>query len=211
MFLRIFILICNLLLSTLVCADTQTSTLLNEAKKEYAHHNFSQAASILTPIAKQGDHEAQTILGWAYSEMEDYFRAEYWFRQAAKNNYPTAQIELAELLNWKGFNGGVLDLLRDQESEYWLLKAVKQGCDFAVDDLRKHFGEDPRYINVVEIQKWYLLLSPESKKIVDMANSGELVLDQNQLASVKQEVAQWQKYLSGDSCKLLPNPKYKIE
>lgn len=185
--------------------------ILTNAKKEYALYHFSKAISLLLPLAKHGNIEAQTILGWAYEDSYDYFQAEYWFRQAAQNNYPTAQIELAQLLKNHGFNGGVLDLLRSQESEYWLLNAAKHGCDSAVYDLMRHFNSDPDYADMVEAQKWYFLLTPSSRKMVDLANPGEIVLSKSQEATIVKEVEEWRNNKPASKCKKLINPKYNAD
>lgn len=85
----------------------------------FARQNFVRSASIFMRRAQHGNAEAQTYLGYMYSNgrgvPQDYAAAALWLRRAADQGYPTGQFLLG-LLYDKGHG-----LKQDfPEAYFWL-------------------------------------------------------------------------------------------
>src|SRR5450756_771360 len=74
--------VCLLALTGQAIADS-----LSDAKRAYHAKDFAKAASLYTPLAKQGNADAQTELGVMYDNgqgvTQDYKEALKWFQLAA--------------------------------------------------------------------------------------------------------------------------------
>ncbi|MCC7411818.1 MAG: protein kinase [Gammaproteobacteria bacterium] len=93
------------------------------------------AAQRLTPLAENGDAEAQYQLGVLYAlgrgVSQDYGLATRWFRLAAAQGHPEAQHNLDMLLARRGASGADQD-----ESRQWLDGAARAGVKAARERLK---------------------------------------------------------------------------
>jgi len=91
----------------------------SDGQRAYAHGDYTRAAAILLPEAERGDADAQTYLGWMYSNgrgvPQDDVEAVQWLRRAADQGQPTAQFLLGLMVD-KG-HGVKQDFV---EAEMWL-------------------------------------------------------------------------------------------
>src|SRR5450756_1554132 len=85
--------VCLLALTGQAIADS-----LSDAKRAYHAKDFAKAASLYTPLAKQGNADAQTELGVMYDNgqgvTQDYKEAVKWFQLAANQGNAEAQANL---------------------------------------------------------------------------------------------------------------------
>ena len=103
------VLVCGLLFGTPAIADRHTEfdvdPKLGTALLAYEHRDYKKALSLLTPVAKRGEPEAQFIVGRIYAlglgTKKDNNGAEGWYRKAAKQGHPRAQYRLAMILDLK--------------------------------------------------------------------------------------------------------------
>ena len=77
------------------CADAAT---LSEAKIAIRTQNFDKAVSILKPLARKGDKEAQYQLAVMYRNgqgtQESPSKSAYWMDKSARQGYERAQFSL---------------------------------------------------------------------------------------------------------------------
>jgi len=90
--------------------------------KEHFEFKFKEAFEILSPLAANGDDEAQLYLGVMYKNGEwverDYFKAFNLFKQSAEQGNGSSQIHLA----WMYIDGN--GVLQDyKEAKYWFQMA----------------------------------------------------------------------------------------
>ena len=153
--------------------------------------------------------EAQVYLGWAYNDKCDYFQSEYWFKQAAISSNPTAQIELAQGLDVHGFGGGLLDLLRKQESEYWLRIASQKGCESAFNQLMVHFQSNPLYQNLTEAYTWFLLSSPIFRKLTETIGTIPGPEIERQKLIAQHNAQEIMEQFPKQNCNIMVSPKFQ--
>lgn len=89
--------------------------------------NYTTALNLLTPIAQQGNDEAQCILGCLYQlgqgVEQDQALATFWYQQAAKQGNGLAANNLAGLI-WMGYESMAPNRL---EAAKWYEIARAQG------------------------------------------------------------------------------------
>lgn len=93
-------------------------------------HDLTQAASILEKPAQQDNPFAEYLLGEVKLEQQDYPNAAKWFRKAAEQGLPQAQLKLGTLLE-KG-HGQPEDKF---QAYVWLLISFDAGNSAAATDL----------------------------------------------------------------------------
>ena len=85
-----------------------------------------EAFNKMLPLAEEGLPEAQCFVGkyheYYNQEADHKEQAEYWFRQAAEQHYPPAELALGEWLYY-----GRHTYKTDPECEQWLLSAAEHG------------------------------------------------------------------------------------
>tara|TARA_B110000211_G_scaffold224337_1_gene275300 strand:+ start:520 stop:957 length:438 start_codon:yes stop_codon:yes gene_type:complete len=102
-------------------ADSFVDT-LKPGIKEHFEFKFKEAFEILSPLAANGDDEAQLYLGVMYKNGEwverDYFKAFNLFKQSAEQGNGSSQIHLA----WMYIDGN--GVLQDyKQAKYWFQMA----------------------------------------------------------------------------------------
>jgi uncharacterized protein len=92
----------------------------------YNRHDYATAATLLLPLATQGDARAQTYIGYMYANgrgvAQSYVEAARWYFQASEQGVPVAQFMLGLLFD-KG-QGVAQDYV---EAYMWLDLAVARG------------------------------------------------------------------------------------
>ena len=101
----------------------------------YSQRDYVVAYRMWQPLAKQGDVNAQFMLGLLYIDGEgvplDEAEATHWFRKVAEQGDASAQLYLSDM--YADGRGGVP---RDKvEEARWFRKAVEQGEGNALDEL----------------------------------------------------------------------------
>jgi TPR repeat protein len=103
---------------------------LEDAVQAYLRGEFSKAATLLRPIAEQGDPQAQTYMGLLYERgkgvPKDYAESVKWYRLAAEKGKADAQNYLGDMYR-KG-NGVTQDY---GQAAVWYEKAAQQGIKAA--------------------------------------------------------------------------------
>jgi TPR repeat protein len=122
--------------------------------------DFVAAVQILTPLANQGNAQAQFNLGEMYAEghgvPQDYAQAVGWFQKAADQGYPAAQYNLAA--SYYNGEGVARDPVKAVE---WSRKAADQGVAMA------QFGLARAYYSGEGVAKDYALALQWSLKAAD--------------------------------------------
>jgi tetratricopeptide (TPR) repeat protein len=151
-----------------VWADAQSD--FNKAWEAYLDGDFTEAVKWYRKSAQQGDAEAQSGLGWSYSNglgvTQDYAEALKWFRKSAEQGYANAQFSLG----WHYENGwGVSQDYA--EAAKWFRKAAEQGDDGAqralsnLGDLKIKFAQ--KWIDQCLFDEIEKITGPETKSIVE--------------------------------------------
>ena len=98
-----------------------------EGTRAFQRHDYARAARVFLPLATRGDAEAQTYLGFLYSQgygvPQSYVLAAYWYRRAAEQGSATAQYWLG-LMYDKG-HGVQPDVI---EAYKWLNLAIARAA-----------------------------------------------------------------------------------
>jgi TPR repeat protein len=86
------------LVLALVAAGSAQAASLRAGIAAFNRENFTAAATILHPLADQGDAKAQSYLGFMYSTgrgvPQNYVASAYWYHRAAEQGDATAQYML---------------------------------------------------------------------------------------------------------------------
>jgi TPR repeat protein len=99
-------------------------------------HDLNLAAAALQKAASQGDPFGEYLLGMVLVEQVHYAQAANWFRKAALQGLPQAQLQLGLLLkDGKGMN------VNKPEAYQWLLMSYEAGNQAAGSALRQLDGE----------------------------------------------------------------------
>lgn len=115
---------------------------LDRALDAYHDGEYRRAASLLQPIAREGDTTAQTHLGALYEAGLGVTRDEYlaasWYRRAAAQGDADAQFKLG--LMYMSGDGVTAD---DEEALKWLERSAEQGhreADFVYNNMLNDEG-----------------------------------------------------------------------
>ena len=111
-----------------------------EGREAYINGDYKKAFSILSPLAKEGDSEAQKMLGIMYDYgqgvAQDFKEAEKWYRLLAEQGNALAQARLGMAYH---FGKGVPQDFKEAVKWYWL--SAKQGNTKAQTELGLIFVE----------------------------------------------------------------------
>jgi TPR repeat protein len=130
----------TILLSNISNASSHSES-LKQGIKEHAAFNFIEAFEILSPLAANGDDEAQLYLGLMFRNGEgveiDNFKAFKFFKQSAEQGNAWSQKHLA----WMYIDGK--GILKDyKQAKYWFQMAytnddawIRQDAKDAWDEL----------------------------------------------------------------------------
>lgn len=112
---------------------------LSDAIRVYDTGDYEQAVKLFTPLAKQGNAEAQYVLGIMYRAgrgvTQDFNEARKWYLLAAEQGHPIAQFYLGWIYA-KG-KGAPKDIVRGY---MWLNIAIANTADS--DEKKKEFIMD---------------------------------------------------------------------
>jgi TPR repeat protein len=131
----------NQVLFVLVCFFALTgpamAASLEEANRVYEVGDYEKAAKLYRPLAKDGNAEAQYVLGMMYRAgrgvPHDYKEARKWYSLAAEQGHPIAQF----YLGW--MHAGGKGVPKDQvKAHMWLSLAIAN----ASGDAKKEFLVD---------------------------------------------------------------------
>jgi uncharacterized protein len=126
----------TLLFSTSIIAD------FSKGANAYNSGDYKTAFKELLPHAKEGNSEAQWVLGimyrWGYGILKDYSEAFKWFEKSGNQGNAKASAQLAEMYFWGSMHG--LNNHKMFSDEYkrarkknnklayqWMKKAAEQG------------------------------------------------------------------------------------
>ncbi len=89
--------LCLLLLSGMMRSSVALTD-LDSGIQAYEAEHYAEAIVLLTPLAEQGNKEAQDLLGASYEEGKgDFAEAARWYKKAADQEQPDALTRLGEL------------------------------------------------------------------------------------------------------------------
>lgn len=137
------------------------ASLQTDAGRAYSAGDYTEAAKLYTPMAEQGDAEAELVLGSMYDVglgvRQDYREAMKWYRLAAEQGNAGAQFKL----------GSMYDIGLGVPQDYaeaikWWRLAAEQGDAFAQLNLGAKYDHGkgvPK--NFEEAVKWYRLAAEQ--------------------------------------------------
>jgi TPR repeat protein len=116
----------TLLCITLLLAFSAQAATLDDAKLAIRTQDYARAVTILKPLARKGDKQAQYQLAVLYKNglgiKKNPKNSAYWMDKSARQGYKRAQYSLGTL-----YEEGV-GVKKDRESAiYWYSAAAKQG------------------------------------------------------------------------------------
>ncbi len=160
---------------------------LRGAKADLAQ-DYKTALRWYRKAARQGDAEAQFILGTIYQDgkgvAQNYKTALRWYRKAAKQEHAKAQRNIGML--YANGNGVAQDY---EMAAHWYQKAADQGNASAQHNLGLMYDSgDGVPQNHVEAYKWWLLAAAHGH--VQILQARHLTPEQKQEAQA--EAAAWQ-------------------
>lgn len=128
----VFIFVCLIAVTGQATADA-----LADANRVYDEGDYPKAAKLYTPLAKNGNAEAQYVLGMMYRAgrgvTQDYQEARKWYRLASEQGHPIAQFYLGWI--YAGGKGVPKDRVK---AHMWLDLAIAN----ASEEVRKEFIVD---------------------------------------------------------------------
>ncbi len=159
---------------------------LADGIRAYQQERYADAITILSPLAEQGDRNAQDLLGASFEEGRgDFVTAAYWYRKAADQLQPDALTRLGEL--YEDGDGVPQDT---QKAMHFLAKASELGSNDAQADLGEIYasvlGDNVRAAR-------YFALAAESGNPQAQYHLGLLLLGEE---GVARDVAKSWMYLS---------------
>ena len=123
----------GVLLTVMALGSADAASTLRQGTAAMARQDYPAAVAILSPLAQNGDPDAQTYLGYLYAlgrgVPQDYTQAAIWYRRAAEQGHSGAQYELG-LLYDKG-QGVPVNVI---QAEKWLILATAASPKAAADD-----------------------------------------------------------------------------
>lgn len=193
----------------LLCVGLSAGADLESAKRAYEQKDYATALRELMPLAKQGNADAQLILGKMYLKgqgvLKDADQAIKWFKASAAQGNADAQFFLGSiyLLPQKDISQGV-EWLRlsaeqgNQDAQFLLGKAYMQGV--------KELPRDP-----VQGDMWLRLAAAQNLEFYQNELLGaERQMTQDQIAKGKALAAAWKpKVGAAPAAKTATEPEQK--
>jgi TPR repeat protein len=102
---------------------------LQEANQLIKQGQWQKARSILSPIAKNGHHQAQFLLATTYSGRDE-LQAFRWYMKSAKLGNPEAQLRVGKMYS---FGLGIKK--NTQKAIFWYKQSAKRGNKAAKESL----------------------------------------------------------------------------
>jgi hypothetical protein len=174
----------------LLCAGLSAAADLESAKRAYEQQDYATALKESTPLAEQGNADAQLILGRMYlmgqGVLKDSDEAIKWFKSAATQGNADAQFFLGSmyLLPQKDIAEGLKWLRLSaqqgmQDAQYLVGKAYVQGAT--------GLPRDP-----VQGAMWLRLAAKDNKKFYqDELDGTERQMTPDQVAKARALAAEW--------------------
>lgn len=118
---------CLGLLLLSACSSNEEKTNYEKGIELYKKGDFSKAIDIIQIVAKEGDQEAQCLLGWMYwygdgkDVIQNFEEAIKWYAKAAEQGHTQAQYHMGV-----SFERGVVVEQDYTQAVKWYSKAAKQ-------------------------------------------------------------------------------------
>lgn len=161
-------------------------------EEAYLAEDYEAAMSIWSPLADQGDADAQNMVGfmyrWGQGVEQDFEKARRWYRSAAGQGHARAQNNLGLLYRYG------LGVPKDYAAAFrWFLRAAEQGNAAGQNHLGLMFykGEGVTQ-NYVQAYKWALLAADQGMDPAIQALSMlKRVMTPTQIQEAKALAAAW--------------------
>ena len=135
---------------------------LEEGTAAYQHKDYAQAFVLLTPLAEQGDHEAQFLLGEMYRKGEGMVKSAEealpLLTQAAEAGHVRAQLALAQMLE----SGEGMEQNEDMALQ-WLTRAAESGDAEGELQLGLHYIRVEAHRDFDQAAKWMRLAAGQNE------------------------------------------------
>jgi len=183
---RIFVCAFNVLL----CASCSVGADLASGKRAYEEKDYATALKELTPLAEQGNSDAQVILGRMYwmgqGVLQDTSQAIKWFEPSAKRGNADAQFFMGSyyLLPRRDIAQGVK----------WLQLSAEQGNQDAQWLLGKAYSQGDRQLpyDPVQAEMWLRLAAKDNLEFYQKTLlAAEEQMTADQIAKGKALAAAW--------------------
>lgn len=174
----------------LLCVSFSTGADLKSAKRAYEQKEFAGALKELTPLAEQGNADAQLLLGEMYMKgqgvVKDSEQARKWFRRSGEQGNADAQFFLGAMYLLPG-----KDIIQGVK---WLRLSAEQGQQDAQLLLGKAYlqgaTEVPR--NPVQAEMWLQLAAKDNLEFYETElMSAEKQMTPDQVAQGKALAEAW--------------------
>ncbi len=158
----------------------------------YVNNDYQTAFQQWEPLARQGNKEAQNMLGYMYRNAQglpqNFEKARYWYQQAADQGYDRAQNNLG-VMHRLGL-GGPQDY---EEAFHWFHRAAEQGNGGGQNHLGlMYYKGEGTPQNYVQAYKWATLSAEQG---LDQAIQAIQLLEHDmtpaQLEKAKQLAKKW--------------------
>lgn len=129
-----------LLCSLLFAWEAGASEASRPGEAAYAAGNYDKAYDILSPLAEQGDADAQYLLGLMYANghgvNQSFYEAGKMYRLAGNQGHSAAQVNLGSLFEVCRGNGAC----NSEAAAGWYRRAADQGDEIAQYNLGVMYG-----------------------------------------------------------------------
>ena len=163
------------LLLLLTAVSAASAGPARDGVRAFSRQDYARAARIFHPLAVRGDAQAQTYLGFMYSQghgvPQSYVVAAYWFRRAAEQGNATAQYWLGLMYDkghgvppnviqaYKWLNLAIARAAARRERESWM-------------PIRDALASKMDSVQVAEAQRLALLWRPQRERPRYRAHGG---------------------------------------
>ncbi len=167
--------ILSVLFLLLATASAVSASPARDGVRALSRQDYPRAARILVPLARRGDAQAQTSLGFMYAQgygvPQNYVKAAYWYRRAAEQGNATAQYWLGLMYDkGHGVRSNVIEAYK------WLNLAVARAAQRRERDswlpIRDALASKMDSIQIAEGQRLAVLWRPQRERLRYRAHDG---------------------------------------
>lgn len=174
----------------LLCVSFSTGADLKSAKRAYEQKEFAGALKELTPLAEQGNADAQLLLGEMYMKgqgvVKDSEQARKWFRRSGEQGNADAQFFLGAMYLLPG-----KDIIQGVK---WLRLSAEQGQQDAQLLLGKAYLQGAKDVprDPVQAEMWLQLAAKDNLEFYETElMSAEKQMTPDQVAQGKALAEAW--------------------
>ena len=91
------LLLCICIHATCKADATSSSSVVQKGKDLFSDQKYLEALKVLTPIADEGDREAQYYVALIYRAQKEFDKALNWFKKSANNGYSDAFFQIGAM------------------------------------------------------------------------------------------------------------------